>query len=168
MYLKTNNKYASFDSQLAKSEKADCFVRALATAAEVDYETAHKTAKEVFGRKEKQGTSNAMITSMFLKAEQAGLDLGKKKVEIRVLGKREIKNRYKLKGEVIWRQKTLKSFMETHKTGSYIVTVAKHALAVKDGELLDWDKMAFKPTRKVTAAYKVIDNSPKAAQLSLF
>ena len=168
MYLKTNNKYASFDSQLAKAEKADCFVRSLAVAADVDYDTAHKVAKEVFGRKDKQGTLNAMITTMFLKAEQAGLDLGKKKVEVRVLGKRDIKNMYKLKGEVVWRQKTLKSFMETHKTGSYIVTVAKHALAVKDGELLDWDKMAFKPTRKVQAAYKIIAPDNKPVQLSLF
>jgi hypothetical protein len=167
MYLKVNEKYSSFNSQLAKTEKNDCFVRALAVAGETDYQTAHQVAKEVFGREERQGTKGFMISSIFLKAEAAGMYLGSKKLEVAVLGRRDIKNQYKLKGEVIYRQKTLKSFIESHPVGNYIVTVANHALAVIDGELADWSKEGFKPTRKVQAAYRVHPQQI-ASQLSLF
>ena len=166
-YLSVNQKYSSFNSQLAKTEKNDCFVRALAVAGETDYQTAHQVAKEVFGREEKKGTKGFMISSMFLKAEAAGMYLGSKKLEVAVLGRRDIKNQYKVKGEVIYRQKTLKSFIESHPLGNYIVTVANHALAVIDGELADWSKEGFKPTRKVQAAYRVHPQQI-ASQLSLF
>jgi len=167
-YLKTSAEYSKFNSQLAKSEKNDCFVRALATAAEVDYDTAHQVARDVFKRENRKGTMGAMIAAAFLKAEEAGMSVGKRQVKVSVLGKRDIKNKYKVKGEVIWRQKTLKSFIESHKTGSYIVTVSGHALTVKDGELLDWDAMAYKPTRKVQTAYKIEPVREKVVQLSLF
>ena len=168
MYLKTNNKYAEFNSQIAKNETNDCFVRALAVAAEVDYDTAHQVAKETFKREDRKGTFGAMISAAFLKAEEAGMQVGKNLIAVTVLGKTHLKNRYKLKGEIIWRKKTLKSFIETHQKGTYIVTVAGHALTVKDGELLDWDKMAYKPTRKVQAAYQIAVQKNEPVQLSLF
>lgn len=167
-YLKANQKYSSFNSQLAKSENNDCFVRALATAAEVSYEEAHRTAKEVFKRPDKKGTSGSIIAAMFLKAEMAGMNIGKRLINVKVLGKADIKNKYKLKGEVVWRQKTLKSFVETHQKGTFIVSVAGHALTVKDGELLDWSSEAFKPTRKVISAYQIFPKKETAVQLSLF
>lgn len=166
-YLSVNKKYSSFNSQLAQSEKNDCFVRALAVAGETDYQTAHQVAKEVFGREEKRGTLGFRISSAFLKAEAAGIMLGGKKLEVAVLGKRDTKNRYKVKGEEIWRQKTLKSFIESHPVGNYIVTVAGHALAITSGELADWSKEGFKPTRKVQAAYRVYPQQV-VSQLSLF
>ena len=168
MYLKTNNKYAEFNSEIAKRENNDCMVRALATAADVDYDTAHKFAKDVFQREDRKGTMNAMITAAFLKAEEAGMQVGKKMLAVSVLGKHHIKNRYKLYGEIVWRQKTLKSFIETHQKGTYMVMVAGHALTVKDGELLDWGNMAYKPTRKVQAAYRVEVQKNEPVQLSLF
>jgi hypothetical protein len=170
MYLKTNNKYSAFNSQIAQNEKNDCFVRSLAVTADVDYDTAHQTARDIFKREDKKGTMGAIIAAVFLRAADAGyaLRVGKKEIGVEVLSKSHIKNKYKLKGEIIWRKKTLKSFIESHKTGSYIVTVSGHALAVKDGELMDWDQMAYLPTRKVLAAYRVTTNKPEAVQLSLF
>ena len=168
MYLKTNEKYARFNSQIAQNENNDCFVRALAVAAEVDYDSAHKVAKETFKREDRKGTLGAMISAAFLKAEAAGMQVGKNLIAVTVLGKVHLKNRYKLKGEIIWRKKTLKSFIESHQKGTYIVTVAGHALSVKDGELLDWDKMAYKPTRKVQAAYQIAVQKNEPVQLSLF
>ena len=168
MYLKTNNKYAQFNSPIAKRENNDCFVRALATAAEVDYDTAHQVAKETFKREDRKGTMGAMIAAAFLKAEEVGMQVGKNLIAVTVLSKTHLKNRYKLHGDIIWRQKTLKSFIETHQKGTFIVTVAGHALTVKDGELLDWDKMAYKPTRKVQAAYQIAVQKNEPVQLSLF
>jgi len=169
MYLSVNQKYASFDSQLAKSEKNDCFVRSVASAADIAYNVAHSFVKDVFGRVDKRGTNNMIIATQMLKAETSGLDIDGKKFAVRVLGKREVKNRYKLKGDVIWRKKTLKSFIQSHKLGTYIVTVANHALTIKDGEVLDWSSNSFLPTRKVQAAYELVEKEDsRGVQLSLF
>ena len=82
-------------------------------------------------------------------------------------GKQETKNKYKLHGKEIWRKKTLKSFISSHKQGTYLVMVANHALTVKDGEVLDWASNAYLPTRKIQSVYEVIDNRV-GAQLELF
>ena len=166
MYLSVNSIYQSFNSQLAKEEKNDCVVRSLATATNVQYETAHEFVKEFFGRTNKRGTNNVAIAAQMLKFETTGIELGNKKFTLRILGKGEIKNLYKLKGEQIWRQKTLKSFIASHQKGTYMVMVAGHALTVKDGEVLDWSSNKFLPTRKVQAAYELVEKALR--QLTLF
>jgi len=166
MYLSVNSIYQSFNSQLAKEEKNDCVVRSLATATNVQYETAHEFVKEFFGRINKRGTNNVSIAAQMLRFETTGIEIGNKKFTLRILSKREIKNLYKLKGEQIWRQKTLKSFIASHQKGTYMVMVAGHALTVKDGEVLDWNSNKFLPTRKVQAAYELVEKASR--QLSLF
>ena len=168
MYLSVNNKYAQFDSELAKSEKNDCVVRSVASAADVAYNVAHKFCKDVFGRVDKRGTNNLFITTEMLKAETSGIELDGKKFAVRVLGRGEIKNKYKLYGKVIFRKKTLKSFISSHMTGTYLVMIANHALTVKDGEVYDWSANRFKPTTKVCSAYELIEKENKFGQLSLF
>ena len=167
MYLNVNEKYSSFNSELAKSEKNDCMVRALASGADVAYRTAHVFCKEVFGREDKSGTNNMNIFTQMLKAEESGIEIGGKKFAVRVLGKNETKNRYKLKGEVIFRKKTLKSFIASHMKGTYLVMIANHALTVKGGEVYDWNSNKFKPTTKVMSAYELIEKD-NSGQLSLF
>ena len=98
MYLQVNNKYASFDTELARNEKNDCVVRSVASAADITYKTAHNFCKEFFGRTDKRGTNNMNIVTQMLLAETSGIELEGKKFGVRVLGKNEIKNRYKLKG----------------------------------------------------------------------
>lgn len=151
---------------IALSEKGDCMVRALAAAADITYNVSHKFCEEVLGRKRNSGTNTLNITTTMLKAEENGLEINGKKYKVSVLGKRDIKNRYSIKGEVIWRQKTLKSFIETHQKGSYIVLVSGHALTVKDGELIDWNSMKFKPTRKVIGAFSIEKETNIGTQLS--
>lgn len=168
MYLNVNKAYSSFNSNLAKEEKNDCFVRALAVASGSSYSDAHQMAKEKFGREDKKGTQGLMIATQMLKMEDDGLEIGGKKLKVSILGKSRIKNKYKLKGDVIWRKKTLKSFIQSNPKGSYIVTVANHALGVKDGEVLDWGSNKFLPTRKVQAAYEVETSKPTSNQLTLF
>ena len=167
MYLKVNEKYASFDSELARNEKNDCVVRSVASAADIAYRTAHNFCKEYFGREDKRGTNNMNIVTQMMLAETTGIELEGKKFGVRVLGKNEIKNRYKLKGEVIFRKKTLKSFISTHMKGTYLIMIANHALTVKDGEVYDWDNNKFKPTTKVLSAYELIEKD-NSGQLSLF
>ena len=38
-------------SKIAKSEKNDCFVRAMAAATDTDYDTSHEFVKKTFNRK---------------------------------------------------------------------------------------------------------------------
>ena len=85
--------------------------------------------------------------------------VGTKEVSFEVMPKQAITNMYKLYGELIYRQKTVKSFLQDHKVGSYIVTVAKHAFSVVDGVLIDNEGTEYKPTRKVQSAYKVVDKT---------
>ena len=167
MYLDVNKAYSSFDSNLAKNEKNDCFVRALAVATGSAYETAHEKAKSSFGRPDKKGTPNENIVAQMLNYEQNGMTIGDNTYSVSVLGNKDTKNVYKLYGEKVLRQKTLKSFIESHPKGTYIVTVAKHALTVKDGEVMDWNSNKFLPTRKIQGAYK-IDSKEVDNQLKLF
>lgn len=167
MYLDVNKAYSSFNSKLAKNEKNDCFVRSLAVATGSAYDIAHEKAKSSFGRPDKKGTPNENIVAQMLNYEQNGLVVGDNEFTVEVLGKTHTKNKYKLYGEVIWRNKTLKSFIESHPKGTYMVMVAKHALTVKDGEVMDWNSNKFLPTRKVQAAYK-IKSKQEDNQLKLF
>ena len=167
MYLDVNKAYSSFDSNLAKNEKNDCFVRALAVATGSAYETAHEKAKSSFGRPDKKGTPNENIVAQMLNYEMNGMTIGDNTYSVSVLGNKDTKNVYKLYGEKVLRQKTLKSFIESHPKGTYIVTVAKHALTIKDGEVMDWNSNKFLPTRKIQGAYK-IDSKEVNNQLKLF
>ena len=167
MYLDVNKAYSSFNSKLAKNEKNDCFVRALAVATGSVYETAHEKAKNSFGRPDKKGTPSENIVAQMLNYEQSGMTIGDNTYSVTVLGNKDTKNVYKLYGEKVLRQKTLKSFIESHPKGTYIVTVAKHALTIKDGEVMDWNSNKFLPTRKIQGAYK-IENKQVDNQLKLF
>ena len=167
MYLNVNSAYGSFDSKLAREEKNDCVVRSLAVASGSAYETAHTFCNENFGRVDKKGTDNLAIVARMLKFEENGLQIGNKNFKVKKLGKVRTKNRYKLYGEVIWRNKTIKSFIESNPKGTYMIMVAKHALVVKDGEVFDWNTNKFLPTRKVQDVYEIIEEKNET-QLSLF
>ena len=155
------------NSRIAQKEDKDCFVRALAAGFEISYNDAHALAKERFNREDKKGTKNEYIISEMKKIQEEGLVLGDVIAKVKVLKGLDIKNRYKLYGELIDRKKTVKSFIKDHPKGNYIVTVSKHAFALKDGKLIDNFGEEFRPTRKVDGAYEIL--LPKdSTQLSLF
>jgi len=167
MYLSASEVYAKGNSEIAKNEKNDCVVRSIASAAEVSYKVAHEFCAKVFGRKEKKGVNGLVLASELLKAQDEGLKIGNKEFEVYGLKKNEVCNKYKLHGEEIWRKKTIKSFVQSHPVGTFLVMVANHALCIKDGELLDWDSNKFQPTRKVVSAYR-LNSKSLSGQLSLF
>lgn len=169
-YLKIQSGYEnvmSGSSELAKRETNDCVVRAFASAANIAYEVSHKFCEEVFKRESKKGVKTYFMAAQLLRAEEDGLKIGNKEYSVKVLGRSDTMNKYKLHGEIIFRQKTLKSFIQSHMKGTYIVCVANHAICIKDGELIDWNNLSFKPTRKVLKAYK-LEEKVKYVQLSLF
>ena len=152
-------------SEVAKNEKNDCFVRAVAAATGSNYDNAHKFVKEKFGREDGKGTNLVALHMMNL--EDHGMELNNKSYKVKVLGTDEITNKYKLHGEVIKRKKTVKSFIQSYPKGTYIVGVSKHAFTIKDGVLIDNAGEEFRPTRKVDMAFKVTPEST-TQQLSLF
>ena len=168
MYLNVNEAYSKFNSDLARNEKNDCVVRSLAVASGSNYETAHTFCKEEFGRTDKRGTDNLNIVTQMLKYSESGLKIGDKELKVEILPKARIKNVYKLRGEIIERQKTISSFIKDNPKGRFIVMVAKHALTIIDGEVFDWNGNKFKPTRKVQSAYMVEVKNDNNKQLNLF
>ena len=154
-------------SKVANKETNDCVVKAVAASIGVTYDTAHTFVKETFNREDRKGVPGKDLIENMSKLSEVGIaKVGTKEVSFEVMPKQAITNMYKLYGELIHRQKTVKSFMESYPKGSYIVTVAKHAFAVVDGVMIDNVGTEYKPTRKVTGAYKVIDKTADV-QLSL-
>ena len=167
MYLSASKVYSNSISEVSRTEKNDCVVRSIASAAEVSYKIAHDFCAKVFGREDKKGVNGMVLAASLLKAQDDGITIGNKEFDVYGLKKKEVCNKYKLKGEEIWRKKTIKSFVQSHPVGTFLVMVANHALCIKDGELLDWDSNKFQPTRKVVSAYKLIGKNI-TNQLSLF
>ena len=152
------------ESKKASSENNDCFVRAISTATGSTYDSAHSFVKDNFNRVDKKGTFVELNLQPNLKSHTVdGITF-----ELSKVSKPSITNTYKLYGELVHRQKTVKSFIKDNQKGTYIVLVSKHAFTVKDGVLIDNKGMEFKPTRKVTGAIKVAVDSPVDTQLSLF
>ena len=94
------------------------------------------------------------------------MEIGGKEFKVRKLKSWETTNSYKLYGELINRQKTVKSFRKDKPNGTYMVLVSKHAFTIKEGTLIDNVGEEWRPTRKVIGAYQFVPVS-KEVQLSL-
>jgi len=153
------------NSKIAKDEKNDCFVRAVAAATGSNYDSAHKFVKKEFDRKKGKGTQ--FVATAMQKLEKSGFTIDNRDFNIKVLPKGRITNQYKLYGEIVNRKKTVKSFMKDNPKGTFIVGVSKHAFTVKDGMLIDNAGEEFRPTRKVDSVFQITGNQ-MSNQLSLF
>jgi hypothetical protein len=141
----------SGSSEIAKGEKNDCVVRAVANACDVNYEQAHKYCVETFDRKKGKGTElfTALLkTNSEMVFDEVGqLDLftqGIKRSVKHIGDKPKMKGRKNVGGTLInpkYKHKkvafTVKEFAQRFNKGNYILEVAKHALAVKDGVVVD-------------------------------
>jgi len=152
-------------SELAKSDKNDCFVRAVASATEVPYDAAHEYVEAVFNRA--NGRAVVFSEDKLAPVETNGMLINEKGFNFKVLGRTKLTNTYKLHGEYIRRKKTVKSFIKDNPKGTFILGVSKHAFTLKDGILIDNKDEEFRPTRKVQSAF-LITPVLKDAQLSLF
>ena len=140
------NGYAvSQKSETARNEKNDCVVRAVANACDVNYDQAHKYVTDTFGRKKGQGTQ---LFTLLLKTnkemvfdEVGQLNMFEQGIKRTVkhigdmpkLGGNLKNPKYKHK-KVAY---TVKEFAQRFNKGNYILAVAKHALAIKDGVVVD-------------------------------
>ncbi len=119
------------ESALAKSESGDCVVRAIASAAEMDYDSAHQFVKQKFKRQNRKGTFGFGVTMNLM--SKNGEKINGKSVEI-------ISEEYStmlyyvvVKGVKTLRSTTTGSFIKKYPKGTYVVVVRGHAFTIKDG-----------------------------------
>ncbi len=141
-------------SSLAKNEKNDCAVRAFANAFNVTYDVAHAFAEDKFARKARKGVKGMFIT--LSKLGFASFDLFSNTLfpETRTYGIHPLAR--SKSGKLVntdYTHKevnhTVKTFCAKYNKGTYIVLVAKHALTVKDGIVIDNPNYKFEGYRRI-------------------
>ena len=140
-------------SSLAKNEKNDCSVRALANAFNVTYDVAHLFAATKLERKARKG----------LKGMFSALDaLGEVTFELFSNTLFPETKTYKLVGSLDTTNPdythkpvdfTVKTFCARFTKGTYIVIVNKHALTVKEGIVIDNPNYKFTGYRRIVESY---------------
>ena len=140
-----NGYQVSGSSETAKQETNDCVVRAIANACDVNYDQAHKYCAETFDRKKGKGTqlfSTLLKTNSEMVFDEVGqLDLFSDGIRRTVkhigdmpkAGGKLINPKYKHK-KVAY---TVKEFAQRFNKGNFILAVNKHALAIKQGVVVD-------------------------------
>ena len=141
-------------SSLALNEKNDCAVRAFANAFNISYDVAHEFAADKFKRKAKKGTRNMFQTLAELGFATFDLFSNTLFPETRTYGIHPL-TRSKT-GKVVnhaYRHKevshTVKTFCAEFNKGTFIVIVAKHALTIKDGIVIDNPNYRFTGYRRI-------------------
>ena len=152
-----NGYEVSGSSEIAKREKNDCIVRAIANACDVNCNQAHKFVADKFDRKKGKGTQ--MFTYVLDKVEKMEFDeVGQLDLfgngitrELKCVGKAPkqggdlVNPKYKHKPVAF----TVKAFAQRFSKGNYVVLVNKHALAIKNGVVIDNPDMQFSGYRRV-------------------
>ena len=155
-------------SKLAGQEKNDCFVRACSNAFGISYEQSHSCVTDTFNRKKGKGTKRVKVKFKELEKEifnfqpEGQLDLfsvnGGKQIKVKHIGDTP-KSGGRLFNKKYTHKKvayTVKTFMESFKTGTYILLVREHALVCKNGVLIDNGDMQFGGYRRpVESAFRV-------------
>ena len=141
-------------SLIAKNEKNDCSVRAFANAFNVTYDVAHGFAAEKFARKACKGVKNMFQTLNELGFATFDLFSNTLFPETRTYGIHPLAR--SKSGKLVntdYTHKevnhTVKTFCAKYNKGTYIVLVAKHALTVKDGIVIDNPNYKFGGYRRI-------------------
>ena len=123
-FFKDSNVISTSQSDLAKSERNDCVVRAFMMALDLPYDKAHKFVETKLKRQPRKGTYTRCYIKNILGRQKNGY-------KMRLMG---LHPKYQRKGEkklVNPKYKketgyTVKSFMEQHPTGRYFMIVRGH------------------------------------------
>lgn len=105
------------------NEKDDCAVRAIANACGVSYMKAHKACAD-HGRAKRSG--------MFVDAFDAALNS-----LVKIKKSNTFKKNYFVIGELTKSGITLGRFIKENSTGTWIVMIANHFLAIEAGSIID-------------------------------
>jgi hypothetical protein len=141
------------ESPLAKSENNDCVVRAIASASEMDYETAHQFVKKTFGRKNGKGTKGFHYTMNMMSKNNEKIN--GKSVE-KITEEHNTMLYYVIvKGVKRLRTTTTGSFIKKYTKGTYVVTVKGHAFSIKDGVVIGNPDDGKKMKKHIDGVWKI-------------
>jgi len=141
------------ESPLAKSECSDCVVRAIASAAEMDYDSAHQFVKEKFKRKNRKGTYG--FGSIMNLMSKNGEKINGKSVEIISEQYNTMLYYVTVKGVKTLRNTTTSSFIKRYPKGTYVVTVNRHAFTIKDGVVIGNIEDGKKMKKHIQGVWKI-------------
>lgn len=147
------------ESNIAKSETADCVVRAFASSFEVSYDYAHRYVADEFGRKPRNGTYGT-VSKLVKMADSLFKVNGKKvyTVGVRHNGymSRSLMYDVKIKGETTKRNMTVCTFVKQNPVGTFFVLVNRHAFTIKDGVVIGNPEDAVKTKKIMRCAFKIV------------
>jgi len=159
-YCNTSEAIKGYEnSVIAKSENNDCVVRSIASAFGIDYDLSHQIVRDTFGRRFGKGTYG--FVEVMNKLARNRVRIGRKCCKM--MGKpmfegstfNSLNYDVIVKGKKVNRQMTVGTFVSKYPTGTYILTVARHAFTVKDGIVIGNFEDSVKKRKIVTAAWKV-------------
>lgn len=159
-YCKTSEAIKGYEnSVIAKSEDNDCVVRSIASAFGIDYDLSHQIVRDTFGRKFGKGTYGFVSGMNILSINRVRIGrkcckmMGKPMFEGSTFN--TLDYNVIVKGKKVARKMTVGTFVSKYPTGSYVLTVAKHAFTIKDGIVIGNFEDSTKKRKIVTAAWKV-------------
>ena len=141
------------ESPLAKSESSDCVVRAIASAAGMDYDSAHEFVKNKFKRENGKGTRGFFYGMNMI--SKNGEKINGKSVEIITEEHNTMLYYVTVKGRRTLRNTTTSSFIKKYPKGTYVVTVRRHAFTIKDGVVIGNVEDGKKMKKHITDAWKI-------------
>lgn len=163
--LSSGTKYSSnandAESTKAKLERNDCVVRAISVLFNQKYDTAHEFVKQIFKRQDKKAAKGVVLRMREL-TEAFGRDtkeLGIKHPtdEKRAsINGREMIWPWKDKGVTKYAQYTVGKFLKDYPKGDYLIFIANHAFAIKDGVVFGNEEDALKLRVRVEQAFHII------------
>ena len=141
------------ESKIAKSESNDCVVRAIASAADMDYDSAHQFVKETFCRKNGKGTSGFHYTMNMM--TKNGNKINGKSVEKITEEHNTMLYYVVVKGVKKLRNTTTGSFIKKYSKGTYVVTVKGHAFSIKEGVVIGNIEDGKKMKKHIDGVWKI-------------
>jgi hypothetical protein len=137
-YFVDSVKLANASSELAKKENNDCVVRAFMCALNLSYDQAHGYIKNKMNRQDRKGTYVNAYAKNIIGTTKNGFKISfigthpSRSFMKTAFGSDKVLVNKKYKKSTGF---TLKSFMETHPVGRFVLIVQGHAVAVVNGVL---------------------------------
>jgi hypothetical protein len=133
------------DSALAKSERGDCVVRAVASAYDIHYDKAHQWVANTFKRKPKKGTYGFPIGMNKMSDNKTRFNYKRTKtIDPKFLTTNNGRSKM-----------TVGTFVKEYDKGTYIVRVSGHAFTIKDGSVIGNPNDATQLRKVIKNAWKI-------------
>ena len=150
----THRREVRRESELARSESNDCVVRAIQHAFEMSYDDAHKFCAKEFNRKFRDGVLGFEIKMSSYPGMKLDEMTGKSTMEVT---KEYGRTYYKNKGKMVERKKTIGTFIKENHKGTFLVSISRHAFAIKDGVVYGNYSDGTRARARIVTIWKVVE-----------